>query len=75
MIETQTCSWSSQGRLRAGFSVKGGGSKCFRFLRAGEFSGELNLFKHAEVRRRSTNDIDESAGASLSNELAGVDAC
>jgi thioredoxin reductase (NADPH) len=31
------------GEIESRLPVKGGGSRCFRFLRAGDFSGELNL--------------------------------
>jgi thioredoxin reductase (NADPH) len=49
------------GEIESRLLVKGGGSKCFRFLRAGEFSGELNLLNTqrsvAEARTTSTSRL------------------
>ena len=49
------------GEIESRLLVKGGGSKCFRFLRPGEFSGELNLLNTqrsvAEARTTSTSRL------------------
>jgi thioredoxin reductase (NADPH) len=49
------------GEIESRLLVKGGGSKCFRFLGAGDFSGELNLLNTqrtvAEARTTSTSRL------------------
>ena len=49
------------GEIESRLPVKGGGSKCFRSLRAGEFTGELNVLNTqrsvAEARTASTSRL------------------
>ena len=63
------------GEIESRLPVKGGGSKRFRSLRAGEFTGELNVLNTqrsvAEARTTSTSRLLRVSR----NELAHVDAC